>query len=579
MTTVETISFQGIAAAPGLAQGPLMIWQEQCIKLPEPYLCDDPHVSYQRIRAAVDCVAAELEKVREKTLTILGKEEAAIFEAHLMILEDTALHEMVKTDLKTGKNPEKAWHEGYEKFAGMLDAIPDPTLRARAADVRDVGRRVLVHMLGLPDVQNELVQPSVLVARDFTPSQTATIDRKKVLAFCTAEGGPTSHTVILAKALGIPAVVALGDSVLSLMSGQLILVNALDGVITINPSEAHLKRFAAQKRQLNEQQDKDLKAAFEPARTADGVRVEVVANIGSASDSEEAITCGAEGVGLYRTEFLFLNKKSLPTIDQQVQAYQQVIKTLDGRPLVVRTMDIGGDKTVDYLGIVSEPNPFLGWRGIRMISERPELLRDQFYAILKAGLGTDLRIMLPMVSQVAEVIQARELFDDALDRVVKETGKSTDKVQFGIMVEVPSAALMVEHFAPYVDFYSIGTNDLTQYTMAVDRMNARVAPLASAFAPAVLKLIERTIRVAHQHNKWVGMCGELAGEPVALPFLLGLGLDEFSMSASAIPIAKRILRSLKVFDCQEIARQVLELPSAAIVQSTLKEWMDDHLID
>lgn len=576
---VETILFQGISAAPGLAQGPIMIWQENDLQLPEPYYCDDSAAAYQRICSSVDKVADELKKVRDRALDSMGKEEAAIFEAHLMILKDCALHDLVKSYLTSGKNPESAWYEAYEKFAHTLAAIPDPIFSARAADIRDVGRNVLTDLLGIPNVNNELSQPSILVARDFSPSQTATIDPKKVLAFCTSEGGPTSHTAILAKALGIPAVVALGDQVLGLQPGLLMIVNALNGQVIINPTVEQQRDYLVQKKELDVQKNKDLQSAFEPAFTADGIRVEVVANIGSASDAEEAMANGAEGVGLFRTEFLFLNNKALPSINEQVNTYQQVIKTLDGRPLVVRTMDIGGDKSVDYLGIVSEPNPFLGWRGIRMMSEKPDLLRDQFTALLKAGLGTDLRVMLPMVSQVSEVIQAKKIFMEVLDRTVKETGKSPDRIQFGIMVEVPSTALIAEHFAPYVDFYSIGTNDLTQYTMAVDRMNSRVAPLASAFAPAVLKLIERTIRQAHLHHKWVGMCGELAGEPAALPFLLGLGLDEYSMSASSIPAAKRILKSLKMTECQDIAHHVLELPSAEIVLNALKTWMKDHMIE
>jgi phosphoenolpyruvate-protein phosphotransferase len=577
MTEPYPITFKGIAAAPGLAQGPLYIWREQTLKLPPPYHCDDPQAAYHRIRAAVDQVKLELEKVKSRTLNELGKEEAAIFDAHLMMVDDVSLHGMVKADLESGKNPEAAWYDACENFAGMLAAIPDPTLSARAADVRDIEQRVLIHLLGLPVVQNDLRQPVVLVARDFTPSQTATIDPAKVLAYCTAEGGPTSHTAILAKALGIPAVVALGETVLDLQAGQPVLVDAFAGEITVNPTSAQMDSFILRKEQNDAQTGQDIKAAFEPAVTRDGARVEVVANIGSAADAETAIAHGAEGVGLFRTEFLYLNSKSLPTIDQQVQAYRQVIEILGGKPLVVRTMDIGGDKTVEYLGIEKEQNPFLGWRGIRMISEKPELLRDQFYALLKAGLGTDLRIMVPMVSGVDEVIQARALFEEALARIKNEIQVKSGSVQFGIMVEVPSAALMVEHFAPYVDFFSIGTNDLAQYTLAVDRTNARVASLASAFAPPVLKLIERTVRMAHVHKKWVGMCGEFAGEQMALPFLLGVGLDEFSMSASSIPAAKRMIRSLSLEDCQKVAQQVLDLPTAAAVQDALKEWISGRI--
>jgi phosphoenolpyruvate-protein phosphotransferase len=573
MKELNPITFKGISAAPGFALGPLYIWREQILELPPPYHCKDARAAYQKIQAAVSQVKLELEQVRDHTLADIGREEAAIFDAHIMMVEDVSLHGMVKATLDSGKNPEAAWQDACENYAGMLAAIPDPALSARAADVRDVGRRVLIHLLGLPIVENVLHQPAVLVARDFTPSQTATVDRDKVLAFCTAEGGPTSHTAILAKAMGVPAVVALGEAILDVPPDQPLLVDAFAGEVTVNPSRAQRESYTLRKGHNDTQAGQDFHAALEPAVTQDGVRVEVVANIGSALDAESALAQGAEGVGLFRTEFLYLNAKSLPTLDQQVQSYAEVFKILGTRPIVVRTMDIGGDKVVDYLGIKKEPNPFLGWRGIRMISERPELLRDQIYALLKAGLKADLRIMVPMVSGVEEVIQARTLFDQARTRLNNEIHNENKSAQFGIMVEVPSAALMVEHFTPYVDFFSIGTNDLTQYTLAVDRMNARVAPLASAFAPPVLKLIERTVRVAHEHKKWVGMCGEFAGEQLALPFLLGVGLDELSMAASSIPAAKRMIRALDLQACKMIARQVLALPTAEAVRSALEEWI------
>ncbi|MDZ4158982.1 MAG: phosphoenolpyruvate--protein phosphotransferase, partial [Anaerolineaceae bacterium] len=432
----------------------------------------------------------------------------------------------------------------------------------------------LAHLLGKCAAQIVLRKPSIVIARDLTPSQTALMDHASVLAFCTAEGGATSHTAILAKSLGIPAIVALGETILDLPPCDFVLVDAIAGELTHQPTPEQRQIFKQRRIQAISQQEEVLKAAFEPAITRDNVCVEVFANIGSVADAQAAIAHGAEGVGLFRTEFLFLSRQSMPSVEQQIEVYRKVIDTLGGRPLVVRTLDIGGDKQVDYLGIIAEANPFLGWRGIRMISERADVLRDQLYALLTAAAGTDLRIMLPMVSQVEEVISARRLLDEALAAVRQADADFQIKLQLGIMIEVPSAALMVEHFAPHVDFFSIGTNDLTQYTLAVDRMNARVASLASPFHPAVLKLIERTVRVAHENKKWVGMCGELAGEPLAVPFLLGVGLDEFSMPPPAIPTIKHIIRQISVGACKGIAEHVLRLATTEETRDYLKSELE-----
>lgn len=566
-----TTHYKGLPAAPGLATGHCIILHETAITLPQPYHTDDPQAAWQKIHNAIEETKTVLLEVSERVSRDIGPEEAAIFEAHRMMLEDAELHDMVRQALREGTNPEAAWHNSIEIFASLLDGLGDATLSARAADVRDVGKQVLARLIGVQIEDSRLQRPSIVLARDLAPSQTAALDHRLVLAFCTAQGGPTSHTAILAKALGIPAIVALGDGVMSVKPNSLILVDAGSGTLTIDPSEAEVASFEQRRAEAEARRSEDVRAAFTPAVTRDGLLVEVFANIGSAADAQTAVANGAEGVGLFRTEFLYLNRSGLPTIDQQVEIYREVIQALGGRPLVVRTLDIGGDKSVDYLGITQEPNPFLGWRGIRMIDEKPELLRDQFYALLKAGQGSDLRIMLPMVARLEEILRARELMDEALVAIRQEMTDYTVKLQFGIMVEVPAAALMVEHFAPHVDFYSIGTNDLTQYTLAVDRMNARVAGLASPFDPAVLKLIERTIRVAHENQRWVGMCGEFAGEPLAVPFLIGVGLDEFSMAPASVPGIKSLLRKLSRSNCLAIAQDVLKLPTADSVRTYLED--------
>jgi len=568
----ENKEFLGIAAAPGLAVGPALLWPAMNLSGAQSVACDTPEQAWETIRRAIDEVKVEIEAMQNKVLDQAGKDEAAIFSAHLLMIEDVALHDLVKKNLLATENPDIAWHNAVNSFADLLAGLPDPTLSVRATDVRDIGLQVLIRLLGnSPEEEGKLSEPSVIVARDISPSQTAKMDHELILAFCTADGSPASHTAILSKALGIPAIVAMGDELLDIPEGSRLLVDAQKGVITLNPSEDTVAAFRARQQRAHQRLKEDLIAANQPAVTKDGVQIRVFANIGGVKDIEVALRHGAEGVGLFRTEFLFLGRSRLMDIEEQVSAYREIIQALEGRPLVVRSLDFGGDKNVEYLGIQEEPNLFSDRRAIRMLSERPEILEDQFYAVLKAAEGTDLRIMVPMVSQVDEVIKARELLNKALDRVRGDIRDYSVQLQFGIMIELPSAALIVEHFAPYVDFYSIGTNDLTQYTLAVDRMNAREAGLASPFSPAVLKLVERTIRIAHKHGKWVGMCGEFAGEALAVPFLLGVGLDEFSMSAQAIPTVKQAIRKWDRVECQKLADQVLELSSAQDVRAFLEQ--------
>lgn len=562
----------GIPAAPGLAYGRAVLWMEDNLITPR-YIEIDSNGELKRLDEARAAARLELEEYRDKVSRETEAGAADIFSAHLMFLDDPALLKKARGSIeKNSLNAEASWMDAVESFAKQLESIPDPLLSARAVDIRDVGRRVLQHLVGTPASGLLLDSPAIVIARDLAPSQTASLEKDKVLAFCTAEGGPTSHTAILAKGLGLPAVVALGSEILSTPADAMLLVDGTDGEVVIHPEEQRVFAFQVLIDLENRRKTEAVESASQPAVTLDGRHVEVAANIGGLQDARSALAYGAEGIGLFRTEFLYLDRTSLPSEAEQVQVYRQVFETLGNRPIVVRTLDIGGDKAVSYLGIHQEANPFLGWRAIRMLDGRPDVFMSQLRALLQAGIGKDLRIMVPMVSNREEVLRARELLRQARYELAQEGKVQAESVQFGIMVEVPSAALISNQLAPELDFFSIGTNDLTQYTLAVDRTNARVAHLASPFHPAVLRLIQLTIQSAHAHQKWAGMCGEFAGEVIATPLLLGLGLDEFSMAPALIPAVKRAIRKCSLADCRQLSEQALALSTSSEVIDLLTKY-------
>ena len=560
MTQSNPQILNGIPAAPGLAQGKTVNVTQQELEIPQ-YVIDDAKDEINRLMQACKVSEEEIVTIKENISSQALESEAAIFEAHRMILEDVALLDRAKKSIHNGTNAEKAWMDAIEFFAQMMESIPDETLSGRALDIRDVGRRVLGHLIGVSVGGHVLKQPSVIVGDDLTPSDTASLDKDKVLAFCTAKGGPTSHTAILAKAFGLPAVVGLGEALLSLAEGTMVIVDGDKGEVIVDPGDALLDTYSRKELQAKAEQKAAREAAQAPGMTADGTRVEIVANIGGIADAPLGIRNGAEGVGLFRTEFLYLDRKSLPTEDEQIDAYKKVFEIYPKMPFVVRTLDIGGDKVVPYLDLPSELNPFLGWRGIRMIDGQVDIFISQFRALLQASamVDVDLRIMVPMVSSMAETKAAKTIMEKAKAELKSEGKSYAEKIQFGIMIEVPSAALMTDKLAKEVDFFSIGTNDLTQYTLAVDRTNSKVAHLASPLNPAVLRLIKMTIDNAHSEGKWVGLCGELAGEPIAAPILLGLGLDEFSMSPARVPIIKGVMRHLSQDACMRLAEDVINL--------------------
>lgn len=578
MTGKVSMTLNGIPAAPGLAHGRTIIVTQEKLEIPH-YEIEDAEGETERLMAACEQGKEELSAFKEDVSGRSQSDEAQIFEAHRMILEDVALLDRARKAIQGGINAEKAWTDSIEYFAQMMEQIPDETLSSRAVDIRDVGRRVLGHLLGVSVGGTVLTHPSIILGDDLTPSDTVSLDQDLVLGFATAQGGPTSHTAILAKAFGLPAVVGLGAEILSVPNGTLVLVDGTLGSVVISPDETALASFIEKEKAAEKEQAEARSAAQAQAVTADGERVEVVANIGGVADAPLGIKNGAEGVGLFRTEFLYLDRNTLPSEEEQIEAYRAVFDIYQGLPIVVRTLDIGGDKAIPYLDLPKELNPFLGWRGVRMLDGAEEIFLQQFRALLQAGVGADLRIMVPMVSSLAEIRAGKAVMEKAKGQLKAEGKPCAEQVQFGIMIEVPSAALLADRLAKEVDFFSIGTNDLTQYTTAVDRTNSKVAHLANSLNPAVLVLIKRTIDCAHADGKWVGLCGELAGEPLASPILLGLGLDEYSMSPARIPLIKRVMKSLSKADCQPLADQVLGLNDPDEVMKASEAFLKKHGIE
>ncbi len=564
--------YRGAPASEGIAVGPTWVYRPVASTV-DHHLVADPDAEWDRLQRALERTRAELARLEERTRVTLSPKEAEIFAAHQQWTQDEELLDTLRKLIREQRlNAQAAVYDGFEHYAQTLEKLDDDYFKARAQDVRDVRQRVERALLGRDADAFQLAEPAIIVAEDLTPSDTMQFERKMILGLCTVRGGPTAHTVILARGLGVPAVVSAPLALDEIADGTMTILDGGTGDVIVGPTLAELDRARDRQARWRATRTAQMASADEPAVTRDGHRVEVVANIGNAADAVAALKQGAEGVGLFRTEFLFLERDAMPSEQEQASAYHAVFAAMGTRPVVVRTLDVGGDKGVGYLGGRPEPNPFLGWRGIRMIRERPDVLRSQLRALLIAvgATGTDLRIMLPMVSSLEEIRRVREILEEARSGLEREGQTPPDKIQFGIMVEVPSAAVLADVLAPHVDFFSIGTNDLTQYTLAVDRTNERVAVLASPYHPAVLRLIQSTIRAAHQCGKWVGLCGELAGDVLAVPLLLGMGLDEFSMAAGSIPAVKHAIRQWTLADADQVASQAAQLPTAIEVIEYLK---------
>lgn len=568
----------GISVSPGISFGKALILKEAPIVVNQKKISDDQIDSeINRFIAGREKAIAQLKTIKKTAEKNLGEEKAEIFEGHIMLLEDEELEQEIFSFIKKEhKTADAAAQKVIEEQATALEELNDEYLKERAADVRDIGKRLLKNILGLPIVDlGSITEEVILVAADLTPSETAQLNLKKVLGFITDIGGRTSHTSIMARSLEIPAIVGTSNATKNIQPNDYLVLDALNNYIYQNPSDSEIDKLKQIKDDYLREKSELAKLKDLPAITLDGHQVEVCANIGTVRDVEGAERNGAEGVGLYRTEFLFMDRNNLPSEEEQFQAYKTVAEAMGPQAIIIRTMDIGGDKDLPYMKLPKEENPFLGWRAIRISLDRKEILHAQLRAILRASAFGHLRIMFPMVISVEEIRTLKEELAILKQQLTEEKHAFDQSIEVGIMIETPAAALIAHHLAKEVDFFSIGTNDLTQYTLAVDRGNDLISHLYNPMSPSVLKLIKQVIDASHAEGKWTGMCGELAGDERATLLLLGMGLDEFSMSAISIPTIKKIIRNANFKDAETLAEQALNQPTAKelmdLVETFIKE--------
>jgi phosphoenolpyruvate-protein phosphotransferase (PTS system enzyme I) len=562
---------KGIAASSGIAIA-------KAYRLVEPDLSfekrsvDDTVKEIDRFQSALAKSKQELESIRDNAKKELGADKAAIFEAHLLVLSDPELITQIEDKIKTENvNAEYALKETADMFIAMFAQMDNEYMKERAADIRDVTKRVLSHLLGVQISNPSMIHEEVIiVAEDLTPSDTAQLNRQFVKGFTTDIGGRTSHSAIMARSMEIPAVVGTKTVTKDIKNGDLIIVDGINGEVHINPSQETIEKYKKEQADFEAQKAEWAKLVNEKSFSKDGHQVELAANIGTPNDLEGVIKNGGEGIGLYRTEFLYMGRDQLPTEEEQFEAYKTVLERMEGKPVVVRTLDIGGDKELPYLNLPKEMNPFLGFRAIRLCLEEQDLFRTQLRALLRASSYGNLKIMFPMISTLAEFREAKAILEEEKEKLVSNGTVVSDNIEIGIMVEIPSTAILADQFAKEVDFFSIGTNDLIQYTMAADRMNERVSYLYQPYNPAILRLVKMVIDAAHKEGKWVGMCGEMAGDEIAIPILLGLGLDEFSMSATSILKARSQIRHLSKSDMEKLAEQVLQMKTTEEVVQAVK---------
>lgn len=572
----------GIPASPGIVFGKALVLKEEKIVLDTQKISEDQvEAEVARFYAGREAAVEQLNSIHQRALKSLGEEKAAIFEGHLMILEDEELEEEIIDYLRSNKvNASVAASKIIDQQVEMLSEIDDEYLKERAGDIRDIGNRLIKNILGMHIVDlGDITEESILVAYDLTPSETAQLNLEKVLGFITDIGGRTSHTSIMARSLELPAIVGTNDVTARVNTGDYLILDAVNNRVYVNPTQAEIDELKTLETKLAEEKAELAKLKDLPAVTLDGHKVDVVANIGTIRDCEGAHRNGAEGVGLYRTEFLFMDRDQLPSEEEQFIAYKEVVEAMEGRLVVLRTMDIGGDKELPYLNLPKEMNPFLGWRAVRIALDRREILHAQLRAVLRASAFGKLAVMFPMIISVEEIRELKSVLE-TLKAELSAEGKAFDEnIQVGVMVETPSAAVNAKFLAKEVDFFSIGTNDLTQYTLAVDRGNELISHLYNPMSPSVLGLIKQVIDASHAEGKWTGMCGELAGDERATLLLLGMGLDEFSMSAISVPRIKKLIRHVNYQEVKALADEALQKPTAAEIEQLIQAFLAEKSLN
>lgn len=563
----------GIAASDGVA-------------IAKAYLLVEPDLSYDsekirdvdaeiaKFQNAIETSKVELTKIRNNAEKNLGADKAAIFDAHLLVLDDPELIQPIEDKIKNEQvNAPTALSDVTGQFITIFEAMDNEYMKERAADIRDVSKRVLAHILGVELPNPSMIDESVvIIGNDLTPSDTAQLNKEFVQGFVTNIGGRTSHSAIMSRSLEIAAVVGTKSITQEVKQGDMIIVDGLTGEVIIDPTEDEVIAYQNKRERFFEDKKELQKLRDEETTTVDGAHAELAANIGTPNDLKGVIENGAEGVGLYRTEFLYMGRDEMPTEDEQFEAYKKVLETMEDKRVVVRTLDIGGDKELPYLNLPEEMNPFLGYRAIRLCLDQPDIFRPQLRALLRASAYGKLNIMFPMVATIKEFRDAKALLLEEKENLTNEGIEVSDDIEVGIMVEIPSTAALADVFAKEVDFFSIGTNDLIQYTMAADRMSERVSYLYQPYNPAILRLVQQVIDASHKEGKWTGMCGEMAGDEIAIPLLLGLGLDEFSMSATSILKARRQIKGLSKNEMEELAQKAINCATSEEVQDLVSTY-------
>ncbi|UBH14232.1 phosphoenolpyruvate--protein phosphotransferase [Macrococcus armenti] len=569
MTTLK-----GIGASDGIAIAKAYLLIEPDLSFSNDTV-SDVDAEVEKFKAAVNQSKVELTQIRNNAEVALGADKAAIFDAHLLVLEDPELINPIEENIRNNKmNAAASLSEVSTNFVNIFESMDNEYMRERAADIKDVSKRVLSHILGVALPNPTLIdEPVVIIAEDLTPSDTAQLNKKFVQGFATNIGGRTSHSAIMSRSLEIPAVVGTKNVTESVQQGDFVIVDGLSGEVIVNPDELTITGYKARQAEFLQEKEELKQLVSDKTVTKEGVHVELAANIGTPNDLDGVKNNGAEGIGLYRTEFLYMGRDAMPTEDEQFEAYKKVLSEMDGKRVVVRTLDIGGDKELPYLNLPKEMNPFLGYRAIRLCLDQQDIFRTQLRALLRASSYGKLSIMFPMIATINEFRDAKAILEEEKQQLLADKVKVADDIELGIMVEIPSTAAMADIFAKEVDFFSIGTNDLIQYTMAADRMSERVSYLYQPYNPAILRLVKQVIDASHKEGKWTGMCGEMAGDTTAIPLLLGLGLDEFSMSATSILKARRQIKNLSQPEMAKVAEQALNCATQEEVVKLVEAYL------